>query len=49
MTNAQDVLAGQELVVFWKATEKAKAATKAKTWQDQAKGEYKKELRGKAS
>ena len=48
MTNAQDVPAGQELVVFWRATEKAKAPTKAKTWQDQAKGEYKKVLKGKS-
>ena len=48
MTNAQDIRAGQELVVFWKAAEKAKAPTKAKTWQDQAKGEYKKVLKGQA-
>ena len=48
MTNAQDVLAGQELVVFWKAEAKVKPPTKVKTWQDQAKGEYKKVLKGQA-
>ena len=49
LTNAQEVQKDEELVVFWKATEKAKTPTKAKTWQDQAKGEYKKELKSKAS
>ena len=48
MTNTKEVLAGQELVVFWKPTEKARAPTKAKTWQDQAKCEYKKVLKGQA-
>ena len=48
MTNAQDIRAGQELVVFWQAVEKAKTPTKAKTWQHQAKSELQKVLKGKS-
>ena len=44
-TNTQEILVGQELVVLWKGAVKAKSSSRPKTWQDQAKGEYKKVLK----
>ena len=45
MTNTKEIRAGQELVVFWKGEVKVKATSRARTWQDQAKAEIKKELK----
>ena len=44
-TNTQEILVGQELVVLWKGAVKVKSSSRPKTWQDQAKGEYKKVLK----
>ena len=48
MTNTEGIPAGQELIVFWKGQVTAKPLTRPKTWPDQAKGEYKKVLKGKS-
>ena len=45
MTNTNEIRAGQELVGFWKGEVKVKATSRARTWQDQAKAEIKKELK----